>query len=171
MELNSLDILVLLKIQALKGEPWTQSSLAGELCIAQSQVHASLKRAEAARLFSAASKRVSRQALAEFLIHGVKYAFPPGRGGMTRGMLTGYAAPPLSDLIVQPDAPPPVWPHPEGTVRGCEFEPLDRRAPTAALKDPELYRLLVLVDAIRDGRPREAKTAADLLNVEFGQNA
>lgn len=171
MELNTLDVLVLLKIHVLGSKPWTQASLADELCVAQSQVHASLKRAETARLFSSISKRVLRQALAEFLIHGVKYAYPPSRGGITRGMVTGYAAPPLHDLIVQTDTLPPVWPHPEGTLRGYEFEPLDKRAPNAALKDQELYELLTLVDAIRDGRPRETSLAADILNKRLGQKA
>jgi hypothetical protein len=133
-------------------------------------VHASLKRAEAARLISTTSKRIVRQALAEFLIHGVKYAFPPNRCGLTRGIATGYAAPPLCDLIVQSDTPPPVWPYAEGTVRGLEFEPLDKRAPKAAIRDQELYTLLVLVDAIRDGRPREAKLASDILKERLGQS-
>lgn len=169
MELNPLDILVLLKLHGLGSDPWTQTSLANDLCIAQSQVNASLKRAEVARLFSSTSKRISRQALAEFLIHGVKYAYPPYRGGLTRGMVTGYAAPPLHDLLVQPETPPPVWPHPEGTQRGYEFEPLDKHAPNAALKDSELYELLTLVDAIRDGRARETSLATRLLNERLGQ--
>ena len=169
MELNTLDVLVLLKIQVLESETWTQTLLADELCVVQSQVHASLKRAEAARLISSTSKRISRQGLAEFLIHGVKYAFPADRGEMTRGIVTGYAAPPLHDLIVQPDSPPPVWPHPEGTVRGYAFGPLDRRAPRAALKDPKLYELLVLIDAIRDGRAREAAISVEILKERLGQ--
>jgi len=168
MELNSLDVLVLLKIHACGDKPWTQSSLASELEVSQSQVHASLRRATAARLYSPMAKRISRQALAEFLIHGVKYAFPPSYGGITRGIATSYAAAPLRDLIVQPDTPPPVWPHPEGTIRGCEFQPVDKRAARAALKDKELYELLVLLDAIRDGRPRETKLAAGILNQRLG---
>jgi hypothetical protein len=171
MELNTLDMLVLLKIQVLEVDEWTQTFVANELCVAQSQVHASLKRAEAARLIAPTSKRIFRQGLAEFLIHGVKYAFPPSRGGMTRGIVTAYAAPPLHDLSVQPDTPPPVWAHPDGQWRGYEFEPLDRRAPRAALKDPKLYELLVLVDAIRDGRSREANLAIGILKERLGQNA
>jgi len=170
MELNTLDVLILLKIQVLEIDSWTQTFVANELCVAQSQVHASLKRAEAARLISSTSKRVFRQGLAEFLIHGVKYAFPPDRGGMTRGIVTGYAAPPLRDLIVQPDTPPPVWAHPEGPCKGYAFEPLDRRAPRAALKDPKLYELLVLIDAIRDGRPGETNLAVGILKERLGQN-
>lgn len=171
MELNTLDVLVLLKLHLLESNPWTQSSLAEELCVVQSQVNASLKRAEAARLFSSTSKRISRQALAEFLIHGVKYAYPPSRGGLTRGIVTGYAAPPLDALIVQTDTPPPVWPHPEGDRRGYAFEPLDKRAPNAALKDSSLYELLALVDAIRDGRPRETTLAAGILSERLGQKS
>ena len=171
MELNTIDLLVLLKIQALEDRPWTQNSLANELCISQSQVHAALKRVEAARLLSSSTKRISRLSLAEFLIHGVKYAFPPERGTLTRGIVTGYAAPPLRELIVQPDTPPPVWPHAEGTIRGFEFAPLDKRAPKAALKDAKLYELLILIDAIRDGRPREANLAIGILNERLGQES
>ena len=54
---------------------------------------------------------------------------------------------------------PPVWPDPEGTVRGEELRPLYRSAPAAARRDPALYELLALVDAVRAGRPRERKLA------------
>ncbi len=108
------------------------------------------------------------RSLAEFLIHGAKYAFPVVRGGLTRGIPTGYAAPPLKQLIVQPDTPPPVWPDPEGTIRGLEFSPLDRRAPRAAATDVDLYEMLALTDAIREGRPREAKLAIEILQSRLG---
>ena len=39
------------------------------------------------------------------------------------------------------------------------LEPLYKTAPAAALRDPTLYELLALVDAIRDGRARERKIA------------
>lgn len=171
MELNSLDVLVLLKLQVLDTNQWTQASLSHELCVASSLVNASLKRTAAAQLFLPRWRRVSRQALAEFLIHGVKYVYPPDRGALTRGIVTSYAALPLSDLIVQPDTPPPVWPYTEGTHRGYEFSPVDKRAPKAALQDPKLYEMLVLVDAIRDGRPREANLAVSILNERLGQKS
>jgi hypothetical protein len=41
--------------------------------------------------------------------------------------------------------------------------PLYRSAPEAALRDPQLYELLVLVDAMRAGRARERKLASDEL--------
>jgi hypothetical protein len=55
--------------------------------------------------------------------------------------------------------PPPVWPDPEGSTRGVAFEPLYPTVPQAARRDPALYELLALVDAVRDGRARERKIA------------
>jgi hypothetical protein len=55
---------------------------------------------------------------------------------------------------------PPIWPDPEGTVRGEGLAPLYRSAPRAALRDPRLYEWLALVDAVRAGRARERKLAA-----------
>jgi len=54
---------------------------------------------------------------------------------------------------------PPVWPWPEGNTRGIGLEPLYKSVPRAALRDPNLYQFLALVDAIRDGRARERKIA------------
>ena len=54
---------------------------------------------------------------------------------------------------------PPVWPWPNGDTRGVGLEPLYKSVPRAALRDPALYQLLALVDAIRDGRARERNLA------------
>jgi hypothetical protein len=101
----------------------------------------------------------NRGNLKEFLVYGVKYAFPVKRGALVRGVPTAHAAPPLSTQIAQPFEPPPVWPYAEGSVRGTEFSPLYRNVPAAALHDPKFYELLALVDAIRDGRARERELA------------
>jgi hypothetical protein len=98
------------------------------------------------------------KAVEEFLIHGVKYAFPVQRGEATRGMATAHAAPPLKAQIAEGDLPP-VWPAAEGDVRGVTLEPLHRAVPKAARKDPALYELLALIDALRDGRVRERRLA------------
>jgi len=55
--------------------------------------------------------------------------------------------------------PPPVWPDSSGSARGVEFSPLYKNVPAAARRDPKLYELLALVDAIRDGRTREREIA------------
>ena len=105
----------------------------------------------------------NRQALVEFLTHGIRYVFVPELGGETRGMPTAYAAAPLNEHIVADNPLPPVWPFAAGQTRGLAFSPLYRSAPLAAAKDQALYELLALVDAVRGGRARERKLAADEL--------
>ncbi|NPU85896.1 MAG: hypothetical protein HPY65_15580 [Syntrophaceae bacterium] len=168
MNLKPQDIYILLKLVALGQNQWSYSLLANDLFMSSSEVHAGIKRAAAARLMGLDSGRPLKQSLEEFLIHGVKYAFPPDRGGLTRGVPTGYAAPPFRDLIIQRDEPPPVWPDPDGGTRGYEFSPLYKSVPKAALKDPVLYELLVIVDVIRDGRTREREIASEELKVRLG---
>lgn len=150
----------------------TYAELGEGLAMSASQVFRSAERAEAARLIYRLTGRPApgqtkeqikfwpiRANLKEFLIHGVKYAFPAHRGGLVRGIPTAYAAPPLNQLIVESTEPPPVWSDPEGTVRGVEFSPLYRNVPAAARRDHKLYELLALVDTIRDGRARESEIA------------
>lgn len=166
MILKPQDVVVLLKLAALGDQPWTFQRLSVELSISQSEVHAAVRRAVGARLMSDAASstgRPLRPQLLEFLVHGVKYAFPPERGEITRGVPTGYAAPPLNEQIAASSDPPPVWPYAEGSVRGYAFAPLYRTVPEAALRDPALYELLALVDAIRDGRARERSLAEKAL--------
>jgi hypothetical protein len=168
MILKPQDIVVLLKLVALREHPWSYASLANDLFMSTSEVHAGIKRAVAAHLMDTTAKHVLKQALEEFIIHGVKYAYPPDRGGLTRGIPTGYAAAPLKAMISQPSEPPPVWPDPEGDTRGNEFSPLYKSVPKAARKDMKLYELLALIDAIRDGRAREREIAIRELKVRLG---
>ena len=159
MILKPQDIVILLKLIVRDGSEWSYPTLSYELSMSASEVHSGVKRAVAAKLMDMHRKIPVKRNLLEFLIHGVKYAYPPDRGGITRGIPTSYAAQPLKELIMQPDEPPPVWPDPEGQVRGYEFSPLYSSAPHACKVDSKLYELLALLDAIRDGRARERKIA------------
>lgn len=116
--------------------------------------------------------RPNVSAIMEFLVHGLKYVFPPHRGQMTRGIATSYAAPPLNTLIARGQEPIPVWPYPAGQQRGVMLEPLYPTVPYAALRDPSLYQLLAIADALREGRARERRIAEEqlLLRLE-GTNA
>jgi hypothetical protein len=133
--------------------------MATDLGLSPSQLHASLKRLERSRLVAPQTDAPYLQAVEEFLLHGVKYAFPASRGEATRGVPTAYAAPPLREQIAGGGDLPPVWPDPEGHVRGLTLEPLHKAAPSAARRDPILYELLALIDALRDGRVRERQRA------------
>jgi hypothetical protein len=164
MQLKPQDIVVLLKL-VRSDEDWSYRWLAHELYISVGEIHNALDRAARAQLFDAEQKRPRMQALEEFLVHGVKYAFPAERGAITRGMPTSYAAPPLDRVISLPDeGEQPVWPDPAGTVRGYKLEPLYESVPRAARLDQELYEMLALVDAIREGRARERALAAEHLH-------
>jgi hypothetical protein len=157
--LLSQDVVVLAKLISHGGRRPSMAQLAAGLSLSPSQVHASLKRLERSRLVQPQDGRPLLRAVEEFLVHGVKYAFPARRGEVTRGMPTAYAAPPLSGHIAKSGDLPPVWPDAEGDVRGMTLEPLHKTAPKAARKDPSLYELLALVDALRDGRARERQIA------------
>jgi hypothetical protein len=157
MKLQPQDVVVLLKLAKSRSSRPTYAQMAHELSLSASQVHASVKRAQAVRLVHGRElgERVNIAALEEFLVHGLKYVFPAEKGGMERGMSTGYAAAPLSNFIASSDDPIPVWPCADGADRGYAFMPLHKNVPKAAQKDPQLRELLALVDALRDGRARE----------------
>ena len=167
MILKPQDIVIMLKLIVWGDKEWSYPSLSYELSMSASEVHAGVKRAVAARLMDMHRKIPLKSNLLEFVIHGVKYAYPPDRGGITRGIPTSYAALPLRELIIQSDEPPPVWPEPEGQVRGYEFSPLFSSVPRACMVDPKLYELLALLDAIRDGRARERKIAIEEIQSRF----
>ncbi len=161
MNLKPQDVLFLLKLVSIGKKPWTFNQLALELSMSPSEVHAAAKRTQAARLMIKGNESIYANItnLSEFLLRGLQYVFIPERGELNRGMPTAYAAPPLNSKIVSNDEPPPVWPDPEGEVRGESFSPLYKSAPVAAKNDAKLYELLSLVDSIRGGRARERELA------------
>lgn len=161
MNLKPQDIVVMLKLCGCGSNRPPYAQIAADLAMSPSEVHAAVKRAQAAHLLHGPEmlRRPNLSALGEFLIHGLKYAFPAERGKPTRGIPTSYAAEPLKQLIAPGEEPIPVWPHPEGKSRGIAFTPLYKSVPVAAMRDRLLYERLALVDAIRDGRTRERKLA------------
>ncbi|MFA6003157.1 MAG: hypothetical protein WC881_03730 [Elusimicrobiota bacterium] len=138
--------------------------LAMELGLSQSEVSLALGRAGYVGLYNAEKGGLVKAALEEFLVHGLKYVFPAEFGMFTRGIPTSHSAPPLAKKIVSNESDQYVWPHPDGLARGQSISPLCEWAPAAARKDPRLYELLVLVDALRVGRARERGVAAEELH-------
>ena len=154
---KSLDIVVLLKL-LVSGAGKTYAALSKELGMSASEIHAAVQRSMDASLLEPGTRQPLRKPLEEYLVHGVRYAFPAKRGSVARGMPTAHAASPLVEQIGMDDLPP-VWPDPEGTTKGYALEPLYTSVPEAAKKDRRLYELLALVDAIRVGRARERNLA------------
>ncbi len=155
------DVVILLKIAALKDTPWLAKDLAQSLSISASEVSESLNRSKLAGLLSGDKKRLMKNNLMEFLEHGLRYVYPAKAGAIQRGMPTAHSAPPLRDVISSDEVY--VWPWAEGRVRGQAIEPLHPGVPAACAKDPRLYELLALVDTLRLGRTREKQRAVDAL--------
>jgi len=108
--------------------------------------------------------RVHTRNLAEFAVHGAKYAFPASRLPVSIGVPTSHSAPAFAGVFA-PGSDDWVWPHPNGTARGQGLEPLHPSVPFAAMQDAKLYEMLALFDALRVGRARERGMALKRLPV------
>ena len=151
------DIVLLLKIISLKNDTWNQKPIAEALGLSQSEISESVARSRFAGLLDPAGKNVMKVALLEFLQYGIRYVFPQKPGPIVRGVPTAHSAAPLKAEISSSEDY--VWPYGKGKVRGHGITPLYSSVPEAVLKDPDLHKLLALVDALRVGRAREKDLA------------
>lgn len=155
------DVVILLKIAALKNSSWMAKDLANSLNISAGEVSEALNRCKLAGLLAEDKKKLMKQNLLEFLEFGLRYVFPAIPGAIQRGMPTAHSAPPLIHIISSEEIY--VWPWAEGQARGQAIEPLHRGVPKACTQDPLLYELLSLTDALRLGRTREKQLAIEAL--------
>jgi hypothetical protein len=165
LNMKAQDILVTLKL-LVSGWPGSYAAMGMQIGLSASETHAAFQRARRVGLIHPEDNVPNKTALAEFLLHGLKYVFPARPGPKTRGMPTIHAAPPLAAEFHVPsriDEDIPVWPDPHGKLRGYEFKPLCRSVPRAAHNDAKLYEWLVLADALRGGRGRERELAAAIV--------
>lgn len=170
MDMKPQDVLVALKLSLAEEMPG-YVELGKSLGISASETHASVRRLTASRILDPETKHVRLRVFRNFLVHGVPYAFPASPREATRGMPTAWAAPAFAGKIMSSGEMPPVWPDPEGKVQGNSVEPLYSSAPEASRRDPALYDLLTLVDAIRFGRARERAIAEKEIDNRFGIRA
>ena len=135
--------------------------------ISKSEISASLKRSISVGLAVLDRKtkfpRANNRALKEFIEYGLKYVFPADPGKIMRGIPTSFAAPIMAGKLMSAGDVINVWPDPTGKEKGQSIQPLFKSVPRAVKQDPELYKLLALVDAIRLGNARESKIAIELL--------
>lgn len=165
LALKPQDLLVALKIAVNENRRLTFAELGSELAMSASEVHAASKRAEICRILTRENDilKAANLSLQEFILHGLRYVFPPIMGSINRGMPTGTAANPLKKYFSHNDMLEFVWPDPEGEVRGISLQPLYPSIPRAARLDKNLYEILVLVDALRVGASREREIASSEL--------
>jgi hypothetical protein len=123
--------MVVLKLCSYERKRPPMSMIAADLNMSPSEIHAAIKRLQQARLLHGPElqEKPNLSALEEFLLHGVKYAFPAEHGQVTRGVPTSFAASPLKDEIASGDELPPVWPWRDGETRGIALQPLYRTPP------------------------------------------
>lgn len=114
--------------------------------------------------------RPNARQLAEFALHGAKYAFAADKTPLTIGVPTSHSAPAFAGVFA-PGSEDYVWPHPNGIVRGIGIEPLHPSVPFAAMRDPSLYEMLALFDALRVGRARERGMAVERLQALINPSA
>lgn len=154
-QLKPHDVAVALQLVLEPGA--TYRRLADAVGISQGESHNAVKRLIHARLAATDARVIHKQALLDFLEAGVPYAYAESPGADTRGVPTAHAAPPLAEEFS--GAAAYVWPDAAGTVRGQAVTPLYAGAPGTLHRNPALYELLALVDALRVGRARERQRA------------
>lgn len=152
------DLVVLLKKITSKGRALSLRKLAEELGMSASSVSESLERSKKAQLVDRNKKRVNTLALQEFMVHGLAYVFPAETGRVIRGIPAYISASPIKEQVANA-TDQYVWRYAKGDARGQMIEPLYPSVPEAAMRDEELYRLLVIADTLRMGRSREKEIA------------
>lgn len=161
--MKALDVVAILWV-AMRPERGsaTYAEIGRALELSASQAHDAFRRLIHSQLVVSKSKRVDTGSLLKFLEHGLRYVFPVQPGRLAIGVPTAHSAPPLREMLRFDDEY--VWPHAAGEVRGQAIEPLHKAVPMVALKDPSLYEVLALTDALRVGRARERGLALEELS-------
>jgi len=148
-------------------ESYSRRGLQSLTGISKTEIGASLKRSISVGLAiedrSTGYPKVNTKALLEFISYGLKYVFPAKPAEIIRGIPTSFAAPVMEGKLMTAGEHICVWPDPHGNQKGQSIAPLFKSVPAAVKKDPSLYELLALTDAIRIGNQREAKLAIELL--------
>jgi len=158
--LNAGDLAIALRVALDPGS--TYDRIAGGLGISKSVAFRAVSRLESAGLLVPGKREVARDALREFIAHGVRYAFYADPGAEVLGIPTAHSAPPLANEFSFERYY--VWPSAGGVVRGASVQPLFSGAPRMPAQDPHMYHGLTLVDAVRVGQVRERKRALELLD-------
>jgi DNA-binding Lrp family transcriptional regulator len=157
------DIVILLKMITLGDKKCSIDEMADRLGISISEISKAMDRNVVAGLVSSDKARINKLALRDFLIHGLKYVFPPLPGSSTRGVATAHSAPPVNQHITE-SSENYVWKYYKGTKRGNSIVPLYDKIPKIVENQPELYEFLTIIDTLRIGKKREIEIAINELD-------
>lgn len=179
MNYSSLELYIGLFMTLPQAQGLTYAAIGRKLHVSPSSVHQALEQGNRAGWVQTGrgkevdtnfareiSKHQMNPAIFWPIVEVARYLFPSVRGPVVRGIPTSLGAPPLSANFPGIN-PLPVWPSPLGTVRGYAIEPLANAVTKAVAGNKELYELLALVDAWREGGLREANLAKELLRKQI----
>ncbi|MGU9962257.1 MAG: hypothetical protein ACNYPF_04525 [Candidatus Puniceispirillales bacterium WSBS_2018_MAG_OTU23] len=151
-------------VASIGEDPFSARGLESSLGISKSEVNASINRSLASGLAMRDRKypriKPNHRNIQNFIVHGLKFVFPPKLGAMERGIPTAFAAPMLNRHLISASDYNFVWPNSKGKEKGQSIDPLFKSVPEAVGKDRRLYESLALIDAIRVGKPREVNLAS-----------
>jgi hypothetical protein len=168
--LRPFDVAVALRLSLVPEDRY--EPLAQALATSTSAVHRSVARLQRAGICAPGSRTVSRDALQEFLVHGVRYAFPAVHGPERVGVPTAGSHPDLAGVFTECEPlPTMVWPMDGGTARGETLVPLFKGVTKVAARDPRLHQMLACVDVLRVGSAGQRSTAAELLRRDLAAAA
>lgn len=160
--LRPFDIAVALRLSLVPEDRYEPLALA--LATSTSAVHRAVARLQHAGLCRPASRTIREDALHEFLVHGVRYAFPAVHGPERAGVPTAGAHPEIADVIgTEEPVRALVWPMEGGSARGETIVPLFNGVTKVAARDARLHQLLACVDVLRVGTEPQRSAAAGLL--------
>lgn len=158
------DIIIAVKLLLLNGEKITFAELGKSLQISASETHGAINRLKESFIYDSFTEMIRKNALEEFLIHGIQYVFPVSPDKPSRGILTGYSSPFMKDdFTTGKNDDVYVWAYSGGKDRGISINPLYRTAPDICLKDMSLYHWLSVIDMLRMNRARERDVAIEHL--------
>lgn len=168
--LKPVDVVVALALALERSaQPLTYSALGHLLGVSSSTTHQAVSRLQGSGLLRPGTREPNVQALRNFLVHGVRHAFPAALGREARGVPTAHSGPVLNETF--DSGSPVVWPDVRGSVRGTALIPLYPQATKLPVNDPKLYGVLTLVDALRMGQVRERNAAMAALDKALGMSS
>jgi hypothetical protein len=160
--LRPFDIAVALRLSLVPEDRYEPLALA--LSTSTSAVHRAVARLQHAGICRSASRTVRGHSLHEFLMHGVRYAFPAVHGPERAGVPTAGSHPEVAGALGTTEPVRAlVWPMEGGAVRGETIVPLFNGAAKVAARDARMHQMLACVDVLRVGSAPQRSAVADLL--------
>jgi hypothetical protein len=159
------DIVVALQLAI---DPSAQfKTIAESTGISAGECHNAVRRLRLSQLLLADERRPSNDALHQFLVQGMAFAFPAVIGTGTVGVPTAHSSPAFRGILESSDHV--VWAHADGSARGQSLIPLYSGAPMLPGLNARLYELLAVLDALRMGTTRVRKLAAEMLATRLAE--